>query len=71
MLIVTAATAHRRHTARRRSHKLQPDEVGASVRAIARCGAGTNNIPIEEMTAPSPSSTLTLTLALALALALP
>jgi D-3-phosphoglycerate dehydrogenase len=34
-----------------RSHKLQPDEVGASVRAIARCGAGTNNIPIEEMTA--------------------
>ena len=62
MLIVTAATAHRRHTARRRSHKLQPDEVGASVRAIARCGAGTNNIPIEEMTArgipvfnPSPS----------------
>eukprot|EP00964_Phaeocystis_antarctica_P035815 scaffold20479_cov68-Phaeocystis_antarctica.AAC.2 len=26
---------HRRHTAPRRSHKLQPDEVGASVRAIA------------------------------------
>ena len=45
------APTHRRHTARRRSHKLQPDEVGASVRAIARCGAGTNNIPIEEMTA--------------------
>ena len=34
-----------------RSHKLQPDEVGDSVRAIARFGAGTNNIPIPEMTA--------------------
>jgi len=33
-----------------RSHKLQPDEVAPSVRAIARCGAGTNNIPIDEMT---------------------
>mmetsp|Transcript_8433 Transcript_8433/g.14215 ORF Transcript_8433/g.14215 Transcript_8433/m.14215 type:complete len:490 (+) Transcript_8433:45-1514(+) len=33
-----------------RSHKLQSDEVKPSVRAIARCGAGTNNIPIEEMT---------------------
>ena len=34
-----------------RSHKLQPDEVEPSVRAIARCGAGTNNIPIDSMTA--------------------
>ena len=33
-----------------RSHKLQPDEVGDSVRAIARFGAGTNNIPIDAMT---------------------
>lgn len=34
-----------------RSHKLKPEEVASSVRAIARCGAGTNNIPVEEMTA--------------------
>lgn len=33
-----------------RSHKLQPEEVGTAVRAIARCGAGTNNVPIDEMT---------------------
>ncbi len=31
-----------------RSHKLQMDEIGSSVRAIARAGAGTNNIPIGE-----------------------
>lgn len=34
-----------------RSHKLQPDQVSRSVTAIARCGAGTNNIPVNEMTA--------------------
>jgi D-3-phosphoglycerate dehydrogenase len=33
-----------------RSHKLQSAEVPTSVRAIARCGAGTNNIPVDEMT---------------------
>ncbi len=33
-----------------RSHKLQDEEVAPSVRAIARCGAGTNNIPIAAMT---------------------
>lgn len=33
-----------------RSHKLQVDEVDVSVRAIARCGAGTNNIPVKELT---------------------
>mmetsp|Transcript_21558 Transcript_21558/g.35576 ORF Transcript_21558/g.35576 Transcript_21558/m.35576 type:complete len:493 (-) Transcript_21558:649-2127(-) len=38
------------HAVLLRSHKLQPDEVKPSVRAIARCGAGTNNIPIDEMT---------------------
>lgn len=27
-----------------RSHKLKEEEVGTSVRCIARCGAGTNNI---------------------------
>ncbi|HSG61904.1 MAG TPA: phosphoglycerate dehydrogenase [Pseudomonadales bacterium] len=30
-----------------RSHKLQADEISSGVRAIARAGAGTNNIPIE------------------------
>jgi len=34
-----------------RSHKLKSEEVGSTTRAIARCGAGTNNIPIDEMTA--------------------
>mmetsp|Transcript_1384 Transcript_1384/g.1322 ORF Transcript_1384/g.1322 Transcript_1384/m.1322 type:complete len:474 (-) Transcript_1384:179-1600(-) len=33
-----------------RSHKLQESEVGVTVRAIARCGAGTNNIPVSRMT---------------------
>ena len=39
------------HAVLLRSHKLQGDEVQSSVRAIARCGAGTNNIPIPDMTA--------------------
>ena len=33
-----------------RSHKLKPDDIPASVRAIARAGAGVNNIPVEECT---------------------
>lgn len=33
-----------------RSHKLKEEEVDASVRAVARCGAGTNNIPVARMT---------------------
>jgi len=33
-----------------RSHKLQPDEIDVPVRAIARCGAGTNNIPVAKCT---------------------
>lgn len=33
-----------------RSHKLQEEEVDVSVRCIARCGAGTNNIPVARMT---------------------
>mmetsp|Transcript_30497 Transcript_30497/g.46692 ORF Transcript_30497/g.46692 Transcript_30497/m.46692 type:complete len:480 (-) Transcript_30497:220-1659(-) len=33
-----------------RSHKLQEEEVPLMVRAIARCGAGTNNIPVARMT---------------------
>jgi len=33
-----------------RSHKLQEEDVPNTVRAIARCGAGTNNIPVPRMT---------------------
>lgn len=33
-----------------RSHKLQEEEIDVTVRAIARCGAGTNNIPVTRMT---------------------
>ena len=33
-----------------RSHKLTSDQVPSSVRAIARCGSGTNNIPVDQMT---------------------
>jgi hypothetical protein len=32
------------HALMLRSHKLQEEQVGPSVRCIARCGAGTNNI---------------------------
>ncbi len=34
-----------------RSHKLQPDEIDESVTAIARAGAGVNNIPLDHCTA--------------------
>lgn len=33
-----------------RSHKLKETEVDITVRAIARCGAGTNNVPVARMT---------------------
>jgi len=33
-----------------RSHKLTEGEVPKTVRAIARCGAGTNNVPVARMT---------------------
>jgi D-3-phosphoglycerate dehydrogenase len=33
-----------------RSHKLKEEEVDIAVRAIARCGAGTNNVPVARMT---------------------
>ena len=33
-----------------RSHKLKEEEIAHTVRAIARCGAGTNNIPVARMT---------------------
>ena len=38
------------HSLLLRSHKLKEEEVDVSVRAIARCGAGTNNIPVARMT---------------------
>merc|ERR1719387_2245948 len=38
------------HAVLLRSHKLKSEEIASTVRAIARCGAGTNNIPIDEMT---------------------
>jgi D-3-phosphoglycerate dehydrogenase / 2-oxoglutarate reductase len=38
------------HAIMLRSHKLQESEVDVTVRAIARCGAGTNNIPVPRMT---------------------
>ena len=33
-----------------RSHKLHESEIDVSVRAIARCGAGVNNVPVARMT---------------------
>lgn len=38
------------HAIMLRSHKLKEEEVPHTVRAIARCGAGTNNIPVARMT---------------------
>ena len=47
---VPAGLEEEPHAILLRSHKLKSEEVAKSVRAIARCGAGTNNIPIAEMT---------------------
>lgn len=33
-----------------RSHKLQGEDLPASVKAVARAGAGTNNVPVDEYT---------------------
>jgi len=38
------------HAILMRSHKLKEEEVSHTVRGIARCGAGTNNIPVDRMT---------------------
>ena len=38
------------HAIMLRSHKLKEEEVPLTVRCIARCGAGTNNVPVERMT---------------------
>jgi D-3-phosphoglycerate dehydrogenase / 2-oxoglutarate reductase len=45
-----AKTSAPAHALLMRSHKLQVEQVGISCRAIARCGAGTNNIPVSAMT---------------------
>jgi hypothetical protein len=37
------------HAIMLRSYGLSSDEVAPSVRAIARCGAGTNNVPVDAM----------------------
>jgi len=42
--------SNKAHVIMMRSHKLQESEVDITVRAIARCGAGTNNIPVSRMT---------------------
>mmetsp|Transcript_7172 Transcript_7172/g.12667 ORF Transcript_7172/g.12667 Transcript_7172/m.12667 type:complete len:472 (-) Transcript_7172:307-1722(-) len=42
-------TAQNAHAILLRSHKLKEDEVPHTVRAIARCGAGTNNVPVARM----------------------
>ena len=44
------------HAIMLRSHVLQDEEVGDTVRCIARCGAGVNNIPVERMTVRTISS---------------
>ena len=46
----TESAASKAHALLLRSHKLQESEVDFTVRAIARCGAGTNNIPVARMT---------------------
>jgi len=44
------SSAGNAHAVLLRSHKLKEEEVLHTVRAIARCGAGTNNIPVARMT---------------------
>lgn len=44
------AGSRKAHAIMLRSHKLKEEEVAVSVRCIARCGAGTNNIPVARMT---------------------
>lgn len=47
---VHAAEIKNPHAILLRSHKLQEEQVKPFVRAIARCGAGTNNVPVDRMT---------------------
>jgi len=45
-----SSDANSPHAILLRSHNLQLDEVDPSVCAIARCGAGVNNVPVDELT---------------------
>jgi len=47
---ISSEATQNAHAILLRSHKLQEEEVGHTVRAIARCGAGTNNVPVARMT---------------------
>jgi len=47
--IIDNEEASHPHAILLRSHKLKEEEVKHTVRAIARCGAGTNNIPVDRM----------------------
>ena len=52
------------HAIMLRSHGLKDEEVGPTVRCVARCGAGTNNVPVAHVRARwvfnSPARTRTL-----------
>lgn len=48
--VYTGEEGNTAHAILLRSHKLQEQEVKQTVRAIARCGAGTNNVPVDQMT---------------------
>ena len=48
---VSGGAADDVHAILLRSFSLEADDVPPSVRAVARCGAGTNNVPTAEMTA--------------------
>lgn len=47
--IMTEANTPFSHAIMIRSHKLKEEEVPVTARCIARCGAGTNNIPVDRM----------------------
>jgi len=47
---VLAEQAQNAHAILLRSYKLQEEDIPKTTRAIARCGAGTNNIPVARMT---------------------
>jgi len=47
---VRSGEAANAHAILLRSYKLQEEDIPKTVRAIARCGAGTNNIPVARMT---------------------
>lgn len=49
-LYTVGPDVERPHAILLRSHKLRVDQVDPETRAIARCGAGVNNVPVKEMT---------------------